>query len=139
MPAPLPTKESSISSSERTRLIVGLVGLGLNGGLSLNIVPLMSGALIDELELSSTTIGTLLSVQGLIVAVVSIVLASRIHIVAPRSAGLAAAGGVFASTLAFASVDSLWVLFAAGALMGISLGVLGVCGAAAIGLAEKVD
>ena len=121
------------------RLVVGLIGLGLSGGLNLNVVPLMTGVFVDELGLDATRAGTLLTVQVLLAAVVGVVLSTRMHLVAARAVGLAANAAVVGATLGYAMMDSLPALVAVSALMGVAIGVLGVCSAAAVASAERVD
>ena len=124
---------------ESRYLVVGLIGLGLNGGLNLNIVPLLSGTLIDEGRLDATEAGEVLSVQALVAALAAIVLSSRTHLISARTVGLGAGVAVFVATLGFAWVQDLWPLLATSALLGVSLGVLGACFAAAIAAAPRVD
>jgi len=123
----------------QTRLVVGLIGLGLSGGLNLNVVPLMTGTLVDELGLDASQVGTLLTVQVLVGAVVGIVLSTRMHLVAARAVGFASNAAVVAAALGYATVTSVPLLFAISAVMGCALGVLGVCSAATIATAARVD
>ena len=123
----------------RAKLVIGLIGLGLSGGLNLNVVPLMTGAFVDELGLDASQVGTVLTIQVTVAAIVGIVLSTRMHLVAARSVGFAANTAVVTAALGYATVTSAPVLFAVSALMGGAFGVLGVCSAAAIATAERVD
>jgi hypothetical protein len=123
----------------RARLVIGLIGLGLSGGLNLNVVPLMTGAFVDELGLDASQVGTVLTIQVTLAAIVGIVLSTRMHLVAARAVGFAANTAVVAAALGYATVTSVPMLFAVSVLMGCSLGVLGVCSAATIATAERVD
>lgn len=122
-----------------TRLFVGLIGLGLMNGLSLNIVPLMNGTLIGALGLSTAQTGMLISEQILLGSLAAIWLSARMHLLAPRLAGVVANLGLATGMLAFAFARSLAALYAASAIAGIAMGILGACSAAAIAGACRVD
>jgi predicted MFS family arabinose efflux permease len=122
-----------------TRLVIGLVGLGLSGGLNLNVVPLMTGAFVDELGLDASQVGTVLTVQVTVAALVAITLSTRMHLVASRAVGVVASFAVVVAALGYATVTSLTALFVVSAAMGGAFGVLSVCSAATIATAERVD
>jgi predicted MFS family arabinose efflux permease len=127
------------SGVRTTRLVVGLIGLGLSGGLNLNVVPLMTGVFVDELGFDATRAGALLTMQVLVAAIVGVGLSTRMHVVVARTAGIAANAAVVAATLGYATLDSLTALVVVSAVMGVALGVLGVCSAAAVATAARVD
>ena len=123
----------------RARVVIGLIGLGLSGGLNLNVVPLMTGAFVDELGLDASQVGTVLTVQVTIGAIVGILLSTRMHWVAARAAGLASNAAVVAAALGYATATGLPMLYAISVVMGCAFGVLGVCSAATIATVDRVD
>ncbi|MGY3590304.1 putative MFS family arabinose efflux permease [Bradyrhizobium sp. USDA 4341] len=123
----------------RVRLFMGLIGLGLANGLNLNLIPLMNGAFIGELQLDTSQAGMLVSIEILAAAAVSILLSARIHLLAPRFAGIVSSVLMLVGMLCLGHFSQPTMLFAAAAIVGLSLGVLTACSAAAITAANRVD
>jgi hypothetical protein len=123
----------------RVRLSVGLIGLGLANGLNLNLIPLMNGAFIGERQLDTSQAGLLVSTEILAAAAVSILLSARIHLLAPHFAGIVSGVLMLVGMLCLGYFSQLPILFAAAAIVGISLGVQTACSAAAITAADRVD
>jgi len=126
-------------AGHRIRLLLGLVGLGLANGLNLNLIPLMNGAFISELKLDASQAGMLVSVEILVAAAVGILLSTRIHLVAPRSAGIGSSVLMLVGMLCLGYFTQPSMLFAAAALVGLALGILTACSAPAITAADRVD
>lgn len=127
------------SNVHRVRLFMGLIGLGLANGLNLNLIPLMNGAFIGELQLDTSQAGMLVSIEILAAAAVSILLSARIHLLAPRFAGIVSSVLMLVGMLCLGHFSQLTMLFAAATIVGLSLGVLTACSAAAITAANRVD
>jgi predicted MFS family arabinose efflux permease len=116
-----------------------VIGLSLVNGLALNTVPLINGRWQDELGLTSTQVGWLLTEQTLLAAVVGIALSTRLHRIRPRLLGLAAGAVAVAVNLAQAFAATLPALIVANAVVGLAAGCLTACAAAAIATALRVD
>ena len=121
------------------RGLAGLLGLALMNGLNLNTAPLITGVWSDTLHLGPGQVGLLISVQLLTAAVAAIALSSRLHRVAPRLWGVVSGAVLVATNLWFTLASAYWALLAGSIAMGLALGALAACSAAAIAATARVD
>lgn len=121
------------------RCFSGLLGLSLMNGLNLNTAPLINGVWSDNLHLGPGSVGFLLTAQLLAAAIASIALSNRVHQIAPRRWGIAAGAALVAANLWLAYAGAYCALFGGIVVMGLGLGCLTACGAAAIARTLRVD
>ena len=121
------------------RCFSGLLGLSLMNGLNLNTAPLINGVWSDNLHLGPGSVGFLLTAQLLAAAIASIALSNRVHQIAPRRWGIAAGAALVAANLWLAYAGAYCAPFGGIVVMGLGLGCLTACGAAAIARTLRVD